>query len=143
VSNFKNDNKRSISLEELIEYIPLEDFEFICLQKEIKKEDEKIYNKYRNRLHFYGEVLHDFSDTAALSSCMDLVISTCTSVPHLTAAMGIKTWILLQYVPDWRWMMDRSDSPWYNSVTLFRQERMGEWGGVLTRLNFELNKLLQ
>ena len=141
VSNFKNDYVRSISLELLIKYISLDDFEFICLQKEIKEEDIKVYNSVKEQLPFFGEELHDFSDTAALSSCLDLVISTCTSVPHLTAAMGIETWILLQYVPDWRWMMHRNDSPWYKSVKLFRQEKIGEWENGLLKLKSDLNKL--
>jgi len=141
VSKFKNDYLRSINLEQFIKYIPLDDFEFICLQKEIKEEDIGIYNNIKDQIPFFGEELHDFSDTAALSSCLDLVISTCTSVPHLTAAMGIETWILLQYVPDWRWMMYRNDSPWYESVKLFRQEKLGEWDNVLLQIKSELNKL--
>jgi hypothetical protein len=55
--------------------------------------------------------------------------------------MGIETWILLQYVPDWRWMMYRNDSPWYESVKLFRQEKLGEWDNVLLQIKSELNKL--
>jgi tetratricopeptide (TPR) repeat protein len=127
VSNFKNDLNRSMSLKEFIEYFPDGKYELVCLQKEIKEEDKQYLNNIRNKLKFYGDDLEDFSDTAALASCVDIVVSTCTSTPHMTAALGIPTWILLSYVPDWRWMLDRSDSPWYKSVKLYRQNQDMKW----------------
>jgi hypothetical protein len=72
---------------------------------------------------------------------MDLVISTCTSVPHLTAAIGIPTWILLQYVPDWRWQLDKEDSDWYPSAKLYRQKSLGDWESVLAQVYADLMKL--
>jgi Flp pilus assembly protein TadD len=76
----------------------------------------------------------DYAETAALIETLDLVITVDTSVAHLAGALGKPTWILLASAPDWRWMLDRSDSPWYQSVRLFRQQKSGDWTGVLARV---------
>lgn len=75
--------------------------------------------------------LTDMMETAALMSELDLVVSSDTSVVHLAGALGQPTWVILPYSPDWRWFLDRSDSPWYPSMRLFRQRRVGEWGSVI------------
>jgi len=75
--------------------------------------------------------LRDFADTAALIMQLDLVITVDTSVAHLAGALGKEAWILLPFMPDWRWLLDRADSPWYDSVRLFRQPGAGDWGSVL------------
>ena len=72
---------------------------------------------------------------------MDVVLSVDTSVAHLSAALGRPTWILLPYNPDWRWLHDRSDSPWYPSATLYRQPLAGDWGGALQRVQQDLAAL--
>jgi tetratricopeptide (TPR) repeat protein len=82
--------------------------------------------------------LRDFADTAALLSCLDLVISVDTAVAHLAGAMGIPTWVLLPHVPDWRYLLERSDSPWYPAMRLFRQDVAGDWAGVVQRMAAEL-----
>ena len=79
----------------------------------------------------HGRDLRDFADTAALASLMDLVISVDTSVAHLAGAMGLPTWLLLQRAADFRWLRERSDSPWYPSVRLFRQRTGDGWAAVL------------
>jgi len=71
-----------------------------------------------------------FLDTAAIMDCLDLVITSDTSIAHLAGALGIPTWIALQQVPDWRWLLHRADSPWYPQARLFRQSRRGDWNGV-------------
>ena len=71
--------------------------------------------------------LTDFAETAAAVSRLDLVISVDTSVAHLAGALGRPTWLLLQYPPEWRWLLAREDSPWYPTARLFRQRREGEW----------------
>jgi ADP-heptose:LPS heptosyltransferase len=81
----------------------------------------------------------DFADTAAAISRMDLVISVDTSVAHVAGAMGKPVWTLLPYLSDWRWMVDREDTPWYPTMRLFRQARQGEWGPVLERVARELS----
>jgi hypothetical protein len=78
--------------------------------------------------------LHDFADTAAAIAILDLVISVDTSVAHLAGAMGKPVWTLLPHRPEWRWMLDREDSPWYPTMRLFRQSRAGDWAGVIARV---------
>lgn len=128
----KNDRNRSIALRELL---PLLDSgaTFVSLQKDVREADAAVLRE-RGDLQHFGDRLTDFSDTAALISCLDLVISVDTSVAHLAGAMAMPTWILLPHVPDWRWLLDRGDSPWYPSARLFRQDRTRQWDGVIGRL---------
>jgi len=72
---------------------------------------------------------------------MDIVVSIDTGVAHLSAALGRETWVLLQYVPDWRWLLDREDCPWYPSATLYRQLRIGDWDSVLENVSDNLEKI--
>jgi hypothetical protein len=141
VSNFKNDDIRSMTLLELFSGLPKEGFEYICLQKDIKEID-KYTLKENPQIKFFGDLLNDFSDTAGLIDCLDLVITTCTSVPHLSCSMGKETWLMLSYVPDWRWLLDRNDSPWYPAAILYRQEKIGSWHGVLEKVKSDLEKLV-
>jgi ADP-heptose:LPS heptosyltransferase len=83
--------------------------------------------------------LTDFSETAALVSCLDLVITVDTSIAHLAGAMGCPTWIMLPHTPDYRWLLNREDSPWYPSVRLFRQTSAGDFAGVIERVRTELS----
>ena len=91
-----------------------------------------------SNIRFFGEELKDFSDTAALCALMDVVISVDTSVAHLAGALGKTTWVLLPYAPDWRWLLDRNDSPWYASIKLYRQGKEIQWAPVLERVAKEL-----
>ena len=79
-----------------------------------------------------------FLDTAALIMCCDLVISSDTAVAHLAGALGVETWVALKHVPDWRWMLDREDSPWYPRMRLFRQQSDGDWKGVFYQMRLAL-----
>ena len=142
VSGFIHNRTRSMDLDTFLQGLPYGVFDYICLQKEIIPHDF-ITLKNRNDIRFFGDELHDFSDTAALIDNMDLIISTCTSVPHLSAAMGKPTWICLQYAPDWRWLLDREDSPWYPSVRLFRQGEDRKWDSVLNQIRNNLENLLE
>jgi len=138
MSNFKEDSKRSLMLADFINALPSNGFEYICLQKELKESDKEFFEKYKN-IRFFGNELQDFSDTAALIENLDLVISSCTSVPHLSSALGKETWVLLSYVSDWRWLLDREDSPWYPSMKLYRQNINGNWNSVLDKVKSDLN----
>jgi ADP-heptose:LPS heptosyltransferase len=83
-----------------------------------------------------------FADTAAVMQCLDLVVTSDTSVAHLAGALGRPTWVALQHVPDWRWMMDRPDSPWYPTMRLFRQKSPREWDGVFEKTAQNLTTLM-
>jgi hypothetical protein len=89
-----------------------------------------------------GEEFEDFSDTAGVIENLDLIITVDTSVAHLVGAMGKSVWVLIPYVPDWRWMLDREDSPWYPTMRLFRQQRKGDWDHVFERVANELGVLV-
>jgi ADP-heptose:LPS heptosyltransferase len=90
------------------------------------------------QIQFFGDALNHFSDTADLIQCVDLVISTCTSVPHLSCSLGKETWLILSYMPDWRWLLGRNDSPWYSTVKLYRQNIPDDWGSVFTNVREDL-----
>ena len=73
-------------------------------------------------------------DTAAIMRNLDLVITSDTAVAHLAGALGVPEWVALPFVPDWRWLLDRRDSPWYPTMRLFRQRRAGDWVGVFEEM---------
>jgi tetratricopeptide (TPR) repeat protein len=85
-----------------------------------------------------GSELKDFADTAALVSALDLVVSIDSAVAHLAGALGAPTWVALPFVPDWRWLLGRDDSPWYPTMRLFRQQTPGAWDEVFTRIALAL-----
>ena len=77
-----------------------------------------------------------FADSAALIHHMDVVLSVDTAVAHLSGALGRPTWVMLnQYGLDWRWLLDRDNSPWYITATLFRQPKMGDWASVTEKIH--------
>lgn len=88
----------------------------------------------------YADQLQDFSDTAALIENLDLVISVDTSVAHLAAALGKPVWILNRFDSCWRWLQDRTDSPWYPTVTLYNQRTAGDWAEVLQRVQRDMQR---
>ena len=132
----KNDHNRSIALP-IFAAILSSSCTWINLQKDVSAADRErrdILGRIRN---FDGEI-SDFVDTAALCENCDLVISVDTSVAHLAATLGRPVWLLLPFAADWRWLQGRSDSPWYPSVKLYRQDRIADWGGVLDRVRADL-----
>jgi hypothetical protein len=102
----------------------------VSLQKEVPEHDRADLAA-TGRILDLGTAFADFADTAAVIAQLDLVIVVDTAVAHLAAAMGKPTWILLPFAADWRWLLDRDDSPWYPSARLFRQASPGDWGGVV------------
>lgn len=116
--------------------------DFHCLQKTVSEADLAFGKRFAN-LHFWYDELQDFSDTAGLVAQMDLIISVDTSVAHLAAAMGKPTWILLTFHPDFRWLLGRNDSPWYQSVRLYRQDFAREWHAVIEQIQRDLATFIQ
>jgi tetratricopeptide (TPR) repeat protein len=134
-----NDHNRSIPLRMLSGLLGA-DTSFVSLQKNPKPEDADILEQAG--IIDLSAHLTDFAETAALVSRLDLVITVDTSVAHLAGALGRPTWILLPYLPDWRWLLDREDSPWYPTVRLFRQDAKRDYGSVIARLRSELDVMI-
>ena len=132
----QNDRNRSIALDDIVKRLPRQ-FQYVSLQTEVREADAETLAAPTDIAHF-GEQLHDFTDTAALCELVDVVISVDTSIAHLAGAMGRPVWILLPFIPDWRWLLDREDSVWYSSARLFRQGRAGDWAGVIEKVRTEL-----
>jgi Tfp pilus assembly protein PilF len=135
-----HDRQRSLRLAELLPHLPA-GLDCISLQKEVRETDQAALQA--SGIRHVGTELQDFADTAALCDLVDLVISVDTSVAHLAGALGRPTWVLLPRIPDWRWMLGRDDSPWYASVTLYRQGPDRHWGPVLERLGHDLRRMVQ
>ncbi len=131
-----NDRNRSMSLSTMSAILE-PDASFISLQKDPRPEDQATLLERAEIVDLTGH-LTDFVETAALISCLDLVITVDTSVAHLSAALGRPTWILLPYRPDYRWLLGRDDSPWYPSVRLFRQDEGRDYARVIDRVRAEL-----
>jgi tetratricopeptide (TPR) repeat protein len=130
-----NDLSRSIPLRELARILDV-DATFVSLQKDLRPNDKVILDQ--SRMVDLTPDLTDFAETAALLCCLDLVITADTSVAHLAGALGRTTWLLLPYTPDYRWLLDRDDSPWYPTLRLFRQSGRRDWTEVFHRLRSEL-----
>jgi tetratricopeptide (TPR) repeat protein len=132
----KNDVYRSISLAALVNHLPSQ-FQYVCLQKEIRQVDQATLDDHPEILR-YPDQITDFADTAALCELMDLVISVDTSAAHLAGALGKPVWVMLPFVPDWRWLLDRDDSPWYPSAKLYRAVQPNNWQSVFERVATDL-----
>jgi hypothetical protein len=132
------DQRRSIRLADWIAHLPPE-FEYYCLQKGVREADQEALESSPLIFSFDDDSL-DFTSTAALCECMDVVISVDTSIAHLSGALGRRTWVLLSFTPDWRWMLDRNDSPWYPTAKLYRQKAVGDWNEVFTRVAADLHR---
>ncbi len=124
-----NDHNRSMTLDMLAPLLAL-NIDFHILQTEIRPYDEARLRLWPN-LHDWRPALTSFNETAGLADQLDLVISVDTSVAHLTSALGKPTWVMIPFAPDFRWLLNRQDSPWYPSVTLFRQHEAKAWGPVV------------
>lgn len=134
-----NDRNRSILLAHLLSRLPT-NCQYVSLHKDVRDVDKLTLDAYPDVLHF-GNEQRDFADAACLCELMDVVIGVDTSVAHLSGAMGIPTWILLSHVADWRWMLDRADTPWYEKVRLYRQARIDDWDDVFSRIGTDLAQI--
>ncbi|WP_035645088.1 tetratricopeptide repeat protein [Bradyrhizobium sp. ORS 285] len=136
-----NDHNRSMPLATLL---PLLDIgaQFVSLQKDARPADKAVLAE-RNEILDLTADIRDFVDTAALIDNLDLVLTVDTSVAHLAGALGKPTWIMLPYTPDYRWLLDRDDSPWYPSVRLFRQDERRDYGDVVARVREALARQIE
>ncbi|HZL00657.1 MAG TPA: tetratricopeptide repeat-containing glycosyltransferase family protein [Caulobacteraceae bacterium] len=133
----KNDHNRSIRLETLAPVAALDGVTLVSLQK--GPPQAQIAGFFgRAPLVNIGAEIQDFTDTAAIIEALDMVITVDTAVAHLAASLGKTTWIMLPFAPDWRWLREVSDSPWYPSVRLFRQTAAREWDPVVAKIAGEL-----
>jgi FKBP-type peptidyl-prolyl cis-trans isomerase 2 len=133
-------HSRSCPIETFTQLAQRNDVSFYSLQK--GEADEQAGNLPEGiKLIDTAEEIHDFSDTAAIIENLDLVVSIDTAVAHLAGALGKRVWVLLPFVPDWRWMMNREDSPWYPTMRLFRQTKSGDWESVIALVKDSLNDL--
>ncbi len=136
----KNDLQRSIGAELLLDALP-KGCRYVALHKEYREHDKAVFQRHPELMDFSTELV-DFSETAALCSCMSFIVSVDTSVAHLSAAMGIPVWLMLPFNSDFRWLLHRTDSPWYPSMRLFRQSRPREWGEVLRSVGLAIEEAL-
>jgi tetratricopeptide (TPR) repeat protein len=133
----KKDSSRSVELEHFGVLDKISGLRMYGLQKgEAARQAGKLADV--RDIHNFGDELYDFSDTAALIANLDLVVSVDTAVAHLAGSMGKPIWVMLPYVPDWRWMLARDDSPWYPTMRLFRQPEKGNWDAVMRNIVKEL-----
>ena len=136
-----NDRNRSMRLSTLLSPLAGFDATYVSLQREVREDDAPVLQGRSDILHF-GEELKSYADTAALIANLDLVISVDTSVAHLAGALAKPVWILLPFIPDWRWLLDRDDSPWYPTARLFRQDETRSWDSVMARVHAALDNHL-
>ncbi len=135
----RNDHNRSCMLSEFQQLADLPGVSLIGLQKD-KYEKWTDIDPGSVLAFDAGDDLHDFADTAAAIENLDLVICVDTALVHLAGGMGKEVWVLVPFFPDWRWMLDRSDSPWYPTMRLFRQEKINAWSPVFRKMMKRLKK---
>jgi Flp pilus assembly protein TadD len=128
-----NDRRRSVRLARLRSLADAGPAAFVSLQKPMPAADLETMSAF-NGMTDLSKDLTDFGETAALIENLDLVITVDTSMGHLAGALGKPVWIMIPKAADWRWMLEREDSPWYPTARLFRQARPGEWDAVLERV---------
>ena len=133
----ENDRNRSCPLNELANLFALDGCSFLSLQMGAAAEQLSTSGCFSKVIDM-GKEIRDFDDTAAILANLDLLITVDTSVAHLSAAMGRPTWVMIPFAPDWRWMREREDSPWYPSIRLFRQSAPGSWKELIENVRERL-----
>ncbi len=136
-----NDRNRSMALAMFAPLADIVGVRFYSLQKGPAAQQIST-SPARLLLDDYTNELNDFADTAALLSELDLILSVDTAVAHLAGALAKPVWTLLPYAPDWRWLLEREDSPWYPTMRLFRQPQIGDWQSVMDRVAGELRTVV-
>jgi tetratricopeptide (TPR) repeat protein len=133
-------DRRSMPLRLVLPLLDLPNIQFVALQKELPDSEAALIQS-TGLPSFLGERLSDLADTAAIIAMLDLVITIDTSIAHVAGALGKPMWVLLPFSADWRWLRDRSDSPWYPTARLFRQAAPGDWHSVVTQVANALREL--
>jgi hypothetical protein len=133
-----NDANRSLPLDQLAP-LAMPGVSFVSIQKG-PAESQAASAPEGMSLLSLSDGIRDFEDTAAILSLVDLLISVDSSPVHLAGAMGVPAWVMLPFVPDWRWLMGRTDTPWYPATRLFRQPKRGDWEGVMASMREELKQ---
>jgi tetratricopeptide (TPR) repeat protein len=128
---------RSVPIEYLVPILRMPGLRFVALQRELRDADATVLKQFPDIMAL-GDKLHSFDDNAAVIAAVDLVITIDTAIAHLAGALGKPTWLLLKFGADWRWMLNREDSPWYPTARLFRQPTLGAWGNVIQRVQAAL-----
>jgi hypothetical protein len=145
--NHLENRHRSLALEQFRDLFSVAGTRFFSLQKflSLQKDDAvaELKSIPQDIITDLDPYLGDFADTAAAIQALDLVISVDTAVAHVAGALAKPVWTLISFVPDWRWMLDRDDSPWYPTMRLFRQPTPGDWSSVITRVATQLVELVQ
>jgi tetratricopeptide (TPR) repeat protein len=134
-----NDRNRSVALDRFAALISVPGVDFVSVQKEVSEQQAALLRAHG--VVQLGQEFTDFADTASVLAMLDLLISVDTSVAHLAGAMGKAVALLVPFAPDFRWLLDRTDSPWYPTMRLYRQSAIGDWGAALDRLRRELAAL--
>jgi hypothetical protein len=140
--DFGGDRDRSILLKTILPVTRIDGIEYFSLQKDLRTGDDEVLNGNPYIVRIDNEI-HDFRDTAAIMMCLDLVISSDTSIVNLAGALGRPVWVLLPFVSDWRWLLDRNDTPWYPTARLFRQVNADDWTTVLDDVCAALKRLVR
>ncbi|MBI1778499.1 MAG: hypothetical protein HYR63_24435, partial [Proteobacteria bacterium] len=131
---FADDRRRSPGLVALSSVLDCPDVSFVSMTRDPSEADAPMLS----RLLDTGEFLESFDQTAALIGALDLVITSDTAIAHLAGALAVPVWLLLAHAADWRWLLDRSDNPWYPTARLFRQPNPGNWAFVVASVSKEL-----
>jgi len=134
------DDLRSIPLKEFLPLLQTANYDFFSLQVGPRAADLAALPDGTSVTDL-GSRVRDFADTAAVMRQLDLIISVDTATLHLAGALARPAWALLPYAPDWRWLLQREDTPWYPTLRLFRQVALGDWAGVIKRVQEELSRV--
>jgi ADP-heptose:LPS heptosyltransferase len=133
----RNDRHRSIPLDRLAPLLDVPGVDFVSLQRDLREDDRRILQSLP-RIASLGDTLADFADTAAILARLDLLIAVDTAVAHLAGSLAKPVWVMLPFLPDWRWMLARNDCPWYPTARLYRQPALGDWDSVLAQMRRDL-----
>ncbi|MGK7922173.1 MAG: tetratricopeptide repeat protein [Trichodesmium sp.] len=140
-SKTKTSQKRSYPVQYLERIISIAKANFYILQKEVLPADLE-WLKSQTQIHNLGSSFDDLADTAAVIQQLDLIITIDTVIAHLAGALGKPVWVMLNFDSDWRWMLDRNDSPWYPTMRLFRQNKFNDWDSLFIEVKQALIELL-